>query len=97
MKRIQMKHYYDYEWQKNPNAIYVGRGRGEYGKWGNPFKESEYGLDECLRLYREWLKQKLIEETDFLDPLKGKDLVCWCALDQPCHADIIIEFLEKSK
>jgi hypothetical protein len=27
--------------------------------------------------------------------LRGKDLVCWCALDQPCHADVLIEYLER--
>lgn len=23
--------------------------------------------------------------------LRGKDLACWCALDQPCHADVLLE------
>lgn len=23
--------------------------------------------------------------------LKGKDLACWCRLDQKCHADILLE------
>lgn len=23
--------------------------------------------------------------------LAGKDLACWCALDQPCHADVLLE------
>jgi len=23
--------------------------------------------------------------------LKGKNLACWCALDQPCHADVLLE------
>ena len=23
--------------------------------------------------------------------LRGKDLACWCPLDQPCHADILLE------
>ena len=26
-----------------------------------------------------------------LGPLRGKDLVCWCPLDQPCHADVLLE------
>ena len=30
-----------------------------------------------------------------LDPdvstLAGKDLACWCPLDQPCHADVLLE------
>ncbi len=24
--------------------------------------------------------------------LRGKDLACWCALDQPCHADVLLEW-----
>lgn len=35
--------------------------------------------DEHERL-REWLK-----------PLAGKNLACWCLLDQPCHADVLLE------
>ena len=23
--------------------------------------------------------------------LRGKDLVCWCPIDQPCHADALLE------
>jgi hypothetical protein len=23
--------------------------------------------------------------------LRGKDLACWCSLDQPCHADVLLE------
>lgn len=26
-----------------------------------------------------------------LDELRGKDLACWCPLDQPCHADVLLE------
>lgn len=24
-------------------------------------------------------------------PLRGKNLACWCSLDQPCHADVLLE------
>jgi hypothetical protein len=26
-----------------------------------------------------------------VSPLRGKDLACWCPLDQPCHADVLLE------
>jgi len=26
-----------------------------------------------------------------LDELRGRDLACWCPLDQPCHADVLLE------
>ena len=27
-----------------------------------------------------------------VDELRGKDLACFCALDQPCHADVLLEW-----
>jgi len=29
--------------------------------------------------------------ADIKHELRGKDLVCWCPLDQPCHADVLLE------
>jgi hypothetical protein len=29
--------------------------------------------------------------TRWLAPLRGHDLACWCPLDQPCHADVLLE------
>lgn len=26
-----------------------------------------------------------------LPTLRGKNLACWCALDRPCHADVLLE------
>jgi len=26
-----------------------------------------------------------------LAPLRGKNLACWCPLDQPCHADVLLD------
>jgi hypothetical protein len=28
---------------------------------------------------------------DIRRELAGKDLACWCPLDQPCHADVLLE------
>jgi Domain of unknown function (DUF4326) len=25
-----------------------------------------------------------------LEPLRGKHLMCWCAVGQPCHADVLL-------
>ena len=87
MKRIQRKR--SKGWKMPPNAIYVGRPT----KWGNPYKIGVDGnREEVIAKYREWLKKKLEE-----DPLKGKDLACWCPLNKPCHADVILEFLKESQ
>lgn len=29
---------------------------------------------------------------DRVPELRGKNLACWCPLDQPCHADVLLEF-----
>jgi len=26
-----------------------------------------------------------------VNELRGKNLACWCRLDQPCHADVLLE------
>jgi len=91
MKRLRKINYHDHEWKKNPNAILVSRP----SQWGNPYTIKEYGLRECLRLYRIWLINMIHIFPNFLEPLKGKDLVCYCHLAKPCHADILIEFVEK--
>jgi hypothetical protein len=30
-----------------------------------------------------------------LHELKGKPLMCWCSLDKPCHADVLLEIANK--
>lgn len=30
-----------------------------------------------------------------LEPLRGKNLACWCALDRPCHADVLLELANR--
>jgi len=34
------------------------------------------------------LRKEVLEQ---LPELRGKNLACWCPLDQPCHADILLE------
>src|SRR3990172_8651772 len=31
------------------------------------------------------------EKTAGWPTLRGKNLACWCALDKPCHADVLLE------
>lgn len=30
-----------------------------------------------------------------IDELRGKNLACWCPLDQPCHADVLLELANR--
>lgn len=48
--------------------------------------------EESVLTFREYLRQNpdLVEQAK--RRLRGCDLVCWCALDEPyCHADVWIE------
>ena len=62
-------------------------------RWGNPFSVEEYGREQSLRLYEQWLDEKLRDDPDFLEPLRCHKLGCFCSLDVPCHADIILRRL----
>jgi len=91
VKRIQRKRIKG--WRMPPNTVYVGRPT----KWGNPFKLklSKFGIQgNLLASYKLWLGIQLDRDPHFLDELKGKDLACWCPLERPCHADILLEKLE---
>jgi hypothetical protein len=76
------------------NTVYVGRP----SKWGNPYKIGDEftTIQDILGLYERWLKSKLKEDLQFLDSLKGHDLACWCPLDKPCHADVLLKLLEET-
>lgn len=39
--------------------------------------------------YRRDLPTELVEAARA--ELRGHDLCCWCPLDQPCHADVLLE------
>jgi hypothetical protein len=30
-----------------------------------------------------------------LEALRGRDLACWCPLDAPCHADVLLELANR--
>lgn len=84
-------------WRMPPNTVSVARPSA----WGNPYKvgtEMVTGLlgeprepltaAEAVELYREWVTPHadLVREE-----LRGKNLACFCALDRPCHADVLLE------
>jgi hypothetical protein len=40
----------------------------------------------------DWAERRQII-LDALPTLRGHDLCCWCRLDQPCHADVLLEMV----
>ena len=75
------------------NGVYVGRPT----KWGNPFKISAaVPRAKTVALYEARLKKMSARERQaLLDPLRGKLLGCWCPLDEPCHADVLLKWANR--
>jgi hypothetical protein len=52
-------------------------------------------IQNVVNTFSVYAKYRLEREPHWLDELKGKNLACWCPLDQPCHADILLEMANK--
>lgn len=76
-------------------------------KWGNPFVVGVDGTAaRSVELYVKLLagyyciscktafdaqKAAVAHVSKNLTSLRGKNLACWCALDKPCHADVLLK------
>lgn len=45
--------------------------------------------------WRQSLPIEIRNIADALPELRGRDLACWCPLDQPCHADVLLELANR--
>ena len=79
-------------WKMPPNTVYVGRPT----KWGNPY--SDGGKQMQVSKFRIMMQFPDLRKTlgypspeEIRRELRGKNLACWCAPDDPCHADILLE------
>jgi hypothetical protein len=86
--RIQRKRTRD--WRMPPNTVYVGRG----SMWGN-YVAAGLGLKgECaVAAFRNWIETcaSWAWKGRAKIELRGKNLACWCPLNEPCHADVLLE------
>ena len=94
-------------WRMPPNTVYVGRPT----IWGNPFRVSNGDCDhpdcgprshspitawQAVTAYRGYLPGLLKAQPNIsTEMLRGKDLACWCPLDKPCHADVLLEIANR--
>jgi hypothetical protein len=76
-----------------PNTVYVGRPT----KWGNPYKVGKLSEDasypvtseQAVAFYTHYITVNNLLPY-IMTALKGKNLACWCPLDQVCHADVLL-------
>ena len=100
-------------WCNDENNLYIGRagivfvpnpdGTGKErfpkkdSKWSNPFKIKNMSRDDVINKYREYINEKIVNNTISINELKelsGKTLGCWCK-PEPCHGDVLIEMFNK--
>jgi hypothetical protein len=68
-------------------------------RYGNPFHLHRYGVAaehaEIVACYRAWITSH--EQAELLArarrELRGQDLMCYCDLHLPCHADVLLELV----
>ena len=88
-KRLQQKR--TKGWRKPRNSVVVSRP----SKWGNPFPiNAGHARPAVVKLFREWIRSEdptAVELRGQLGELRGKDLLCFCPVPGPCHADVLIE------
>ena len=90
MKPIRIQRKRTKGWKMPPNTVYVGRP----SKWGNPFNG-----EDAVELFEKYVLKRMKSDKGIngfklsLKELRGKNLACWCPLDKPCHADILLEII----
>lgn len=45
---------------------------------------------QAVEWYKWWIRATNIQPR-IKKELKGKNLMCWCRIGQPCHADVLLE------
>jgi uncharacterized protein DUF4326 len=92
-QRIQLKR--SAGWKMPPNTVKVDRTT----RWGNPFTIAECGsVAAAVAKHGRWMRGEIAAPGGVEPPsaetlraaLAGKNLACWCALNGPCHADLLL-------
>ena len=80
------------------NTIKVDRST----RWGNPFRVAPgYSATAAVADFQRWIENDCPKRSpddipppptreDIRQHLAGKNLACWCAIGQPCHAEVLL-------
>jgi len=59
------------------------------------FATKDEALANAVRRYKKWIRSDARRCADLVPLLQGHDLACYCPLDKPCHADVLLELANK--
>lgn len=79
------------EWGENPTWHVEIDGM----EVSDAYADKGVAIADAIELFRGAIEVWLQYEPDALAPLRGKDLACWCPIGEACHADVLLELLEK--
>ncbi len=105
-KRIQRKR--TKGWRMPANTVCVSRGtkwgnpfrmsdyKFDSSKWTARVLSKMQSFN-AVRDFQDALKNGSLgfDKEDVHVELRGKNLACWCRLDQKCHADVLLEIANK--
>ncbi|WP_246839785.1 DUF4326 domain-containing protein [Pseudarthrobacter sp. NIBRBAC000502771] len=52
-------------------------------------------VEQAIESFRNSTEYQLTHDPEFLADLRGKNLACFCRLDAPCHADVLLELANR--
>ena len=97
-QRVQLKR--SAGWKMPANTVKVDRTT----RWGNPFTIAECGSAAiAVAQHGRWMRGEIGAPGGLEPPardmlrsaLAGRNLACWCALNGPCHADLLLALANK--
>jgi hypothetical protein len=109
-KRIQRRRTKGWKMPENCVCVTRPTVFGNPWQWRKAREAGYCGTDDELKafavqIYREWLTnnarhghghdEQLAKLLARIKELRGKDLACWCPLDKPCHADVLLEIANR--
>ncbi|KQP81747.1 hypothetical protein ASF35_16505 [Aeromicrobium sp. Leaf291] len=86
-------------WSVPDGAVRVSRGT----PWGNPWRAGDRVAlpshegsvlvtpELAVDLFAAWMLERPDSLEAAVDELAGFDLVCWCPIGEPCHAEWLLE------
>jgi hypothetical protein len=53
-------------------------------------------LERCLDMFAAWCAARIeYEGPEVFEPLRGRNLACWCKPGTSCHADVLLEIANR--
>ena len=102
MRRV--KHHYRYAGGKLPAGVrLIGRDArgvrpvGTPNYYANPYSVAQYGRRRAVQLFRADVEAMTQDErAEWLAPLLQFEAIqCSCNLNEECHGDVLLEYIEK--